>query len=72
MQDESQEKRRIKTNKIRCKFCGDVLESMFTHDFQLCSCGSCFTDGGHYYIRRGFPPDMKPEDAYEDLTEYEE
>ena len=72
MQDESQAKPRIKANKIRCKFCGDVLESMFTHDFQLCSCGSCFTDGGHYYIRRGFPADMKPEDAYEDLTEYED
>lgn len=72
MQDEPNLKRRIKTNKIRCKFCGDVLESMFTHDFQLCSCGSCFTDGGHNYIRRGFPPGLKPEDAYEDLTEYED
>ena len=65
-------KPRIKSNKIRCKFCGDILESRYTHDFQMCSCGRCFTDGGHYYIRRGFPADVKPEDAYVDLTEYED
>ena len=39
MQDEPNLQRRIKTNKIRCKFCEDVIESKYTHDFQMGSCG---------------------------------
>lgn len=39
-------------NKIRCKKCGDILESKNVHDFKMCSCRSCAVDGGHDYLRR--------------------
>lgn len=58
--DEIQKKRfaeeigmpRIIRNAIRCKKCGDVIESKTVHDFKFCSCGSCAVDGGHDYLRR--------------------
>jgi hypothetical protein len=28
-------------NKIRCKHCGDVIESLHQHHFVECSCGRC-------------------------------
>ena len=43
---------RIIKNAIRCKKCGDVIESKTVHDFKFCSCGSCAVDGGHDYLRR--------------------
>lgn len=43
---------RITRNAIRCKKCGDVIESKTVHDFKFCSCGSCAVDGGHDYLRR--------------------
>lgn len=39
-------------NKIRCKKCGDILESKSVHDFKMCSCRACAVDGGHDYLRR--------------------
>ena len=59
--------KRINRNIIRCKKCGDIIESKSVHDFQVCSCGSCYVDGGHEYIRIG----GNPEDI-EQLTEYYE
>lgn len=38
-------------NRIRCNKCGDIIESKYTHDFVQCSCGQCFVDGGHDYMR---------------------
>lgn len=58
---------RIKRNMIRCKKCGDIIESKSVHDFQMCSCGSCYVDGGHEYIRIG--GNFKD---IEILTEYED
>ena len=43
-------------NRIKCKICGDIIESKYRHDFVRCSCGACFTDGGHDYLRRGWDP----------------
>ncbi len=60
----------ISKNAIRCKHCGDVIESKSVHDFKYCSCKSCFVDGGHNYLRRGFM--TSPENDYEDLSEYDE
>lgn len=57
----------IKRNAIRCKICGDIIESRSTHDFQQCSCGATFVDGGHEYVRIGGELDN-----IEILTEYEE
>lgn len=42
----------IVKNAIRCKLCGDVIESKHVHDFVTCSCGACSVDGGHDYLRR--------------------
>ena len=39
-------------NAIKCRKCGDVIESTSTHDFKICSCGACAVDGGHEYLRR--------------------
>ena len=45
---------KIIRNRIRCKKCGDIIESKFTHDYKECSCKRCFVDGGREYLRRGF------------------
>ena len=39
-------------NAIKCKICGDVIESLSVHDYKVCSCGACAVDGGHEYLRR--------------------
>lgn len=57
------------SNKIRCKFCGDVIESRSVHDFKRCKCGKCSTDGGLEYAQRSFFTE-NPEDTYEDLSTY--
>lgn len=59
----------IVSNKIRCKWCGDILESFSVHDFKRCRCGKCFTDGGLEYLRRGFDGD-NPDDIFEDMSVY--
>ena len=56
---------KIIRNRIRCKKCGDIIESKFTHDYKECSCKSCFVDGGHEYLRRGFTE----RGCFEDLSE---
>lgn len=61
--------RKIKCNKIKCNHCGEIIESKYCHDFQQCSCGSVFVDGGHDYLRRGFINDTSD---YVELSEYEE
>jgi hypothetical protein len=43
---------------IKCKKCGKVLHSMYTHDFKACNCGSqVFVDGGFDYCRIGGNPE---------------
>ena len=58
---------KILRNAIRCKHCGDVIESRSTYDFKPCKCGRCFVDGGLDYLRWGGDPE-----DYEDLAEVEE
>ncbi len=57
----------IVKNAIRCKHCGDVIESISVHDFVACSCGACAVDGGRDYLRR-----CGNLDDYEELSEYKE
>lgn len=38
-------------SKVRCKHCGEIIESLYRHDFVECSCGKTFIDGGNDYIR---------------------
>lgn len=63
--------RKIIRNAIRCKICGEVLESKATHQFVPCKCfresggtKGCFADGGTSYLRWG----GNPKD-YENLAE---
>ena len=57
-------------NRIKCKICGDVIESKHRHDFVSCSCGACFTDGGHDYLRRGWDPEYGDKsDVIEEMDE---
>lgn len=40
--------------KIKCLSCGEILESKFRHDFQMCSCeNESFVAGGSDYTRIG-------------------
>ena len=43
---------RIRTNKIKCRKCGDIIESIDVHNFKWCSCGAVAVDGGREYLRR--------------------
>ena len=43
---------KIVRNAIKCKDCGDEIESNFTHDFRTCKCGKVAVDGGHDYLKR--------------------
>lgn len=58
-------RKQITRNAARCLGCGDEIESKHVYDFQQCSCGALFVDGGHEYIRRG----MIPGAHYEELSQ---
>ena len=58
----------ILRNAIRCKRCGDVIESKHRHDFRTCSCGAVAVDGGYDYLRRIHPCNCDSDDAYEELS----
>ena len=56
-------------NRIRCKKCGDVIESLHRHDFKWCKCGSVAVDGGQDYFRRcGEDYEEVPDDEAARLT----
>ena len=55
---------KIISNRIKCKKCGDIIESTYAHDFKLCSCGAVGVDGGKDYLRRQGNPDN-----WEELSE---
>ena len=59
--------KKIIRNRIRCKHCGDVIESSYTHEYISCSCGACAVDGGLEYLRR-----TGSFDDFEELAEFEE
>lgn len=44
--------RKIIKNIVKCKNCGDVLESKDVHDFKKCICGRVAIDGGTDYLKR--------------------
>ena len=59
--------KKIKINKIRCKFCNDIIESINVHNFKSCNCQRIGIDGGKYSLIRYF---ISPDD-FEELSEYE-
>ena len=58
--------KKIIENKIKCKKCGEIIESTYRHDFKFCKCESVAVDGGHNYLRRLGEPEN-----WDDLSEYE-
>jgi len=61
--------RKIITNKVKCRLCGDVIESTYRNDIKSCKCGEITVDGGTDYIRRGWQTDRA---NIIELSEYEE
>ena len=59
-----EKKEEIISNKIKCKKCGDIIESKSTNDYKKCSCGAVAVDGGKDYLKR-----MGNEENYEELSE---
>lgn len=58
-----EKKEEIISNKIKCKKCGDVIESKSTNDLKRCSCGAVAVDGWKEYLKR-----LGNEKDYEDLS----
>ena len=54
-------------NRLKCKLCGDIIESTHGHDWNSCSCEACFIDGGLNYVRWG----ARSMDDIELMPEYE-
>jgi len=54
----------IISNKIKCKKCGDIIESKSTNDYKRCSCEAVAIDGGKDYLKR-----IGSEKDYEELSE---
>lgn len=59
-----EKKEKIISNKIKCKKCGDIIESKSTNDYKKCSCGTVAVDGGKDYLKR-----ISNEEDYEDISE---
>ena len=63
----------ILRNAVRCKLCGDVIESTYRHDFKWCKCGNCAVDGGKSYLKRCFktsPDDLEELSVSLDVYRY--
>lgn len=63
--DEEPQKKLIR-NRIKCKKCGEIIESKTVHDFVRCSCGAVATDGGLEYMHVSGNVD-----DWENLSEWE-
>lgn len=61
--------KKIKCNKIKCNYCGDVIESKTVHDFVYCSCKKVAVDGGKDYLKRIYTKDLNTD--YVELSEFE-
>ena len=60
--------RKILVNAIKCKLCGEIIESTEQHEYVSCKCGACAVDGGLEYLRRSF----QSKDCYFELSVTEE
>lgn len=60
-------KRRILRNRIRCRKCGEIIESFTRNDIKFCKCGAVGVDGGRDYIRR-----CGDRNNYDDLSEFKD
>lgn len=53
----------IKVNKVKCKKCGNIIESKTTNDLKRCFCGAVAVDGGKEYLKR-----IGNDEDYEELS----
>jgi hypothetical protein len=67
MDNQQSKRRKIKSNKIQCTLCQEIIESKRPHDFKSCKCGSCSVDGGLEYLRR-----LGTDNYIIELSEYED
>ncbi len=58
-----EKKEEIISNRIKCKKCGDIIESKSTNDYKKCSCGAVTVDGGKDYLKR-----IGNEEDYKELS----
>ena len=58
-----EKKEEIISNKIKCKKCGNIIESKSTNDYKRCFCGADAVDGGKDYLKR-----IGNEEDYEELS----
>ena len=59
---------KIKSNKVQCNNCKDIIESTYRHDYKGCSCGNVAVDGGKDYLKRNWNSGC----TWTELSEYEE
>jgi uncharacterized Zn finger protein len=60
---------KLTKNAVRCRRCGDVIESKTPHELVRCSCGTVGVDGGLSYRRRvGFESDVEELSEFDDGT----
>lgn len=38
-------------SKVKCNTCGDIIQSMYRHDFKRCKCKALAVDGGNEYLK---------------------
>lgn len=55
----------IRSNKIKCKKCWNIIESINFHDYKWCSCSTVAIDGGCKYLRR-----VGNENDFEELSHF--
>lgn len=60
-----EKKEEIISNKIKCKKCGDIIESKSTNDYKKCSCGAVAVCGGKDSLKR-----IGSEEDYEELSKF--
>lgn len=48
---EPEKEKKLVRNRIKCKKCGDTIESKSVHDYVTCKCGAVSTDGGLDYMK---------------------
>ena len=62
------DKHKLIKNVIQCNYCGDIIESKYTHDFRWCKCQTVAVDGGLDYAKRTYK--YSPDDLT-DLSKWE-
>ncbi|WP_456119729.1 DUF7695 domain-containing protein [Virgibacillus dakarensis] len=62
--------KRVIVNKVRCKKCDDIIESIHSYDFRRCSCGAIFIDGGKDYQRYGWGMNQSGNAKLEDSIDF--